>query len=127
MIETKKKTSVKKTSSKSARPKKMDTVFAVIETGGKQYLVRPGDRIKVEKLEKPKRGSAFNFDKVLLLCKGKDVKIGAPYVKGAKIKAQWLAEKRAKKITIVRYKSKTRQSRKKGHRQVYTEAAICDF
>lgn len=101
--------------------------FAVIETGGKQYLVRTGEKLKIEKIKKPAKGSIVSFDKVLLVVKGDDVKIGTPYVSGARIKGKWLAEKRAKKITIVRYKSKTRQSRKKGHRQAYTEVLISDF
>ncbi len=101
--------------------------FAIIEAGGKQYLVRPGDKVKVEKIEKPKKGTAISFDKVLLLTKGDDVKIGTPYLKTVKIKAEWLKEGRAKKITNVKYKSKTRQSTKKGHRQIYTEVAIGDF
>ncbi len=101
--------------------------FAVIETGGKQYLVKSGDKIKVEKLAKPAKGNTINFDKVLLTVKGDDVKIGKPYLAGAKIKAEWVAEKRAKKITNIKYKSKTRQSTKKGHRQTYTEVLIADF
>ncbi|GAG06599.1 unnamed protein product [marine sediment metagenome] len=101
--------------------------FAVIETGGKQYLVKPKDKLKIEKIEKPTKGNVFNFEKVLLMANGDDIKIGVPYLDSAKIKAEWLAEKRAKKITNVRYKSKTRQSRKKGQRQIYTEILISDF
>lgn len=101
--------------------------FAVIETGGKQYLVKSEEKLRVEKIEKPKKGTAVFFDKVLLVAKGDDVKIGTPYVKGAKVKAEWLKEGRAKKITNVRYKSKTRQSVKKGHRQTYAEVVIGDF
>ncbi len=110
---------------KKAAPKA--DVLAVIETGGKQYLVKPGDKIRIEKIEKPKRGNALIFDKVLLIVKGEDVKIGTPYLDKVKIKAEWVAEERAKKITNVRYKSKTRQSTKKGHRQFYTEIIISDF
>ncbi|PIS13740.1 MAG: 50S ribosomal protein L21 [Candidatus Tagabacteria bacterium CG09_land_8_20_14_0_10_41_14] len=107
--------------------KKPSISLAVIETGGKQYLVKPGDKIKVEKIEKPKRGNVVNFDKALLLVKGAVVEIGTPFLSGVKIKGEWQAEKRAKKITNVRYKSKTRRSRKKGHRQIYTEVIIADF
>lgn len=112
---------------KKEKPVVKTAGFAVIETGGKQYLVRPGDKIKVEKLEKPEKGTVLNFDKVLLLVKGDDVKIGKPYLVGVKIKGEWQAEKRAKKITMVRYKSKTRRYRKQGHRQTYTEVIISDF
>ena len=98
--------------------------FAVIETGGKQYLVRRGDKIKIEKIEKPAKGNAVTFDKVLLVVKGKKVTLGQPYIKTAKVKAEWVDEKKAKKITNVRYKSKTRRNRKKGHRQIYTEVVI---
>jgi len=101
--------------------------FAVIETGGKQYLVRPGGKLKVERIKKPEKGNALAFEKVLLVAKGEKVEVGAPYLSGLKVKAEWLAEKRAKKVTNVRYKSKTRQSRKQGHRQIYTEILIADF
>ncbi|MFC1756822.1 50S ribosomal protein L21 [Patescibacteria group bacterium] len=101
--------------------------FAVIETGGKQYLVRKGDRLKIEKIEKPGRGSIFSFDKVLLLSKEKDVKIGTPYIAGAKVKAQWISEGKAKKVTNIKFKSKTRESTKSGHKQPYTEVLISDF
>jgi len=106
---------------------KKEDNFAVIETGGKQYIVKPGDKIKIEKIEKPLKGNAISFDKVLLLTKGEDVKIGDPYIKGVKVKAEYLEEKRAKKVIILKYKSKTRQSTKKGHRQPYTEVLIGDF
>jgi large subunit ribosomal protein L21 len=101
--------------------------LAVIETGGKQYLVRPGDKLQVERLEKPTRGNILVFDRVLLLTKGQEVKIGRPYIKEVKIKAKYLIEKRNPKITNVRYKSKTRRYRKRGHRQISTEIIISDF
>ncbi|MBU1179270.1 50S ribosomal protein L21 [Patescibacteria group bacterium] len=101
--------------------------LAVIETGGKQYLVRPGDKIKIERLKKPEKGTTIVFDKVLLLAKNSDVKIGAPYLEGAKIKGEWLAEKKDKTVISMRYKSKTRQSRRQGHRQIHTEVIISDF
>lgn len=121
-----KKTDKKTTPVKKTPIKKADK-FAVIATGGKQYLVRKGDKLKVEKLEKPEKGSAIVFDKVLLTTKGEDVKIGAPYLEGVKVKAEWLAEKKAKKITNVKYKSKTREHTKSGHRQIHTEVSIGDF
>lgn len=127
MTETKKKT-VKKTAPKKETASPADRQgFAVIETGGKQYLVRPGDKVRVEKLGKPQKGTTVVFDKVLLVVEGGEVKIGTPYLKGAKIKAEWLKDGRNKKITNVKYKSKTRQGTKKGHRQIYTEVLIGDF
>ncbi|MBU1092041.1 50S ribosomal protein L21 [Patescibacteria group bacterium] len=101
--------------------------FAVIETGGKQHLVQPGDKIRVEKLEKPQKGDVLVFESVLLVSKKGKLEIGNPYVKGAKIKGKWLAEIRDKKIKNVRYKSKTRQYRRQGHRQIHTQVLIGDF
>ena len=98
--------------------------FAVIQTGGKQYIVKPEDVIKIEKLEKPKKGSVFVFDKVLLAVEGNKISVGKPFLKDVKVEAEWKKEAKAKKITVLRYKSKTRYSKKKGHRQPYTEELI---
>ncbi len=96
--------------------------FAVIETGGKQYRVSPGTKIKVEKLTS--EGDNFVFDKVLLIGEGADVKIGKPYLTGSKVEAKILKQGRDKKKIVFRYKSKTRQRKKKGHRQHFTEVEI---
>ena len=101
--------------------------LAVIETGGKQYLVKPGGVIRIERIEKPVKGDGVKFDKVLLLINGEKIEIGNPYVKGAKIEGKLLKEGRYKKITHLRYHSKTRYSKKKGHRQIYSEVVIGDF
>lgn len=98
--------------------------LAVIETGGKQYIVSPGDIIKVEKLKKPENGDYLYFDKVLLAAKNEDIKIGKPFVENIKVKAEWEKEIRGKKIKILRYHSKTRHRRRKGHRQTYTQIKI---
>lgn len=98
--------------------------FAVIETGGKQYFVKPQDLLKIEKLKQPEQGGVLVFDKVLLLSDGKDLKIGKPYLPDVKIEAEWQADGRAKKIRILRYHSKTRLRRRKGHRQLYTQVKI---
>ena len=98
-------------------------MFAVIETGGKQYRVSPGSKIKVEKLA-TKESEDFVFDKVLLVSDGKAVKIGKPYLDGSKVEAKILKQGRADKKIVFRYKSKTRQRTKKGHRQHYTEVEI---
>ena len=97
---------------------------AVIETGGKQYLVQPGQTLKIEKLKDAKEGGKISFDNVLLLIEGEEIKLGKPYVEGAKVSAEVKKEGRAEKVTILRYKRKTRARRKKGHRQPFTEVVI---
>jgi large subunit ribosomal protein L21 len=97
--------------------------LVVIKTGGKQYLVSPGDKIKIEKLD-AKEGEEVNFDQVLLLEKGKSLKIGDPFVKGAKVIAKVLRQDKAKKIVVFKYKPKKRYQKKKGHRQPFTEVEI---
>ena len=97
--------------------------FAVIETGGKQYRVSAGEKIKVEKLAAVTGGS-FVFDKVLMVADGDAVEIGTPYVPGAKVEAKAVREGRGEKKIIFKYHSKTRYRRKKGHRQPFTEVEI---
>ncbi|MBI2506770.1 MAG: 50S ribosomal protein L21 [Candidatus Colwellbacteria bacterium] len=97
-------------------------MFAVIKTGGKQYRVSPGTKLKVEKLTP--EGESFVFDKVLLVSDGKGIKIGKPYLENSRVEAKVLKQGRAKKVIVFRYKSKTRQRKKKGHRQPYTEIEI---
>lgn len=96
---------------------------AVIRTGGKQYLVSPGDKIKVEKLE-GKQGSEINFTDVLLLEKDKKVEIGKPIIKDARVVAKILEQGKGKKIIIFKYKAKKRYKKKAGHRQPFTEIEI---
>ncbi|HJN62075.1 MAG TPA: 50S ribosomal protein L21 [Candidatus Parcubacteria bacterium] len=98
-------------------------MIAVIKTGGKQYVVSPGDKIKIEKLNK-KEGSEIIFSDVLLLEKGKKLEIGNPKVKDAKVVAKVLKQGKKKKVTVYHYKSKTRYQVKKGHRQPFTEVEI---
>lgn len=98
-------------------------MFAVIETGAKQYRVAPGDKIKVEKLE-AEEGADFVFDKVLLVNDEKDTKVGDPYLNGAKVQAKVLRNGRAKKIVVFKYKPKKRYRKKAGHRQPFTELEI---
>ena len=97
--------------------------FAIIETGGKQYLVSPKDKLKVEKLPVAEGGEAV-FDKVLLLENNGEVKVGKPYLEGAKVTGKVLEQGRAKKIRIFKYKAKVRYRRRIGHRQEYTEVEI---
>ncbi len=126
--------SVKKTQKaplKKALSKKTDKqeseVFAVIQTGGKQYLVRPGETLKIEKIVPPEKGDTLAFEEVLLVFDGKEVKIGTPYVSGAKVTAKIEGEERDKKVSVIRYKSKTRQFKKKGHRQIHTKITITEI
>ncbi len=97
--------------------------FAVIQTGGKQYKVSPGQKLKIEKLN-VKEGENFVFDKILLIADGDDVKIGAPYVDGVKVEAKILKQGRDGKKIVFKYHSKTRFRKKKGHRQPFTETEI---
>jgi large subunit ribosomal protein L21 len=101
-------------------------IFAVIEAGGKQYKVSPEQKLKIEKVEGAK-DAILNFDKVLLVADGENVKIGTPYVKDAKVEAQILKQGRDKKKIVFRYHSKTRYRKKKGHRQRFTEIQILDI
>lgn len=98
-------------------------MFAIIETGGKQYKVSPGKKIKIEKIS-AQEGEDFVFDKILLVADGERVDIGRPYLGGRKIEAKILKQGRAEKVIVFRYKQKTRRRTKKGHRQPYTEVEI---
>ena len=105
-------------------------MLAVIKTGGKQYLVSPGQKIKIEKLEK-KEGDEVIFDQVLLLdpstISGQEnnkLEIGSPTIKDAKVIGKVLSQGKAKKVIIFKYKAKKRYHLKKGHRQQFTEVEI---
>ncbi len=98
-------------------------MLAIIRTGGKQYLVQPGDKLKVEKLDK-KEGEEISFSDVLLVEKNKKVEIGNPLVKDVKVEAKVLRHGKADKIIVFKYKPKKRESKKIGHRQPYTEIEI---
>jgi large subunit ribosomal protein L21 len=125
--ETKKTTRKKVKTTKSVSVKDSADRFAVIQTGGKQYLVRKGDVLKVEKIKNVKEGDTITFDKILLVIDGGKVKIGTPFVKEAKVTAKCEGEVRGKKITILKYKPKTRYRVKKGHRQTYSKITITDI
>jgi large subunit ribosomal protein L21 len=123
-------------------------MLAIIKTGGKQYLVSPGDKIKIEKTNEPSFASAsakapvfakasvgkkaaagkesqeIVFDEVLLLQKGNKLEIGTPFVKGAKVVGKVLRQGKGKKVIVFKYKPKTRYRVKKGHRQPFTEVEI---
>lgn len=109
-------------------------MLAIIKTGGKQYIVKPGDKLKIEKLDPPspkasdgqseKDNSEVIFEEVLLLDKSNKVQIGTPFVKGAQVTAKILKQGKGDKVIVFKYKAKKRYSRKIGHRQPYTEVEI---
>ncbi len=109
---------------KKAPQTKTDGPFAVIETGGKQYVVTAGDIVDVELLGDHKAGDKVEFETVLLTDDGSKTTVGAPYVKGGKVTATYVEEKKGPKLTIVRYKAKSNRDRKIGHRQHYARVKI---
>ena len=98
-------------------------MFAVIETGGKQYKVNEGDVIFVEKLDVAE-GDKVTFDKVLAVADDNGIKTGKPLVEGAAVTANVVKNGKAKKIYVMTYKSKKNEKRKMGHRQPYTKVQI---
>ena len=98
-------------------------MYAVIQTGGKQYRVQQGDVIFVEKIDS-QADEAVTFDQVLLVGDGEATKIGAPTVAGAKVEGKVLAQVKGKKIVVYKYKAKKNQRKKQGHRQPYTKVQI---
>ncbi|MBI2624999.1 MAG: 50S ribosomal protein L21 [Candidatus Nealsonbacteria bacterium] len=101
-------------------------MLAVIRTGGKQYIVLPGQKIKIEKID-AKEGKEIIFSEVLLLENGKSLEIGTPLVKGGRVVGKAVSQGKAKKVIVFKYKSKTRRKVKKGHRQPFTEVEIKEF
>lgn len=98
-------------------------MYAIIETGGKQYKVSEGDVLYIEKLEVSAEDSV-KFDKVLAIGGDNDVVVGAPYVDGVSVDAKVLKNGKAKKILIFKYKPKKGYRRRQGHRQPYTKVEI---
>lgn len=98
-------------------------MYAVIQTGGKQYRVSEGDIVRVEVLEKDVK-EAVVFDRVLLVGTDGDLKVGKPTVEGAKVEAEVIAHDRSKKVFIFKKKRTTTYQRTQGHRQGYTEVRI---
>lgn len=98
-------------------------MFAIIETGGKQYKVNEGDVIFVEKLDAAE-GDKITFDRVLAVSDADGIKVGAPVVEGVSVTANVLKNGKAKKIYVMTYKSKKNEKRKMGHRQPYTKVQI---
>lgn len=98
-------------------------MYAIIETGGKQYKVAEGDVIQIEKLG-VEAGEAVTFDKVLLVSNNGEVKVGKPYIKAASVSAKVDLNGRGQKIVVFKYKPKKGYHKKQGHRQAFTQVTI---
>jgi len=110
---------------KLAKPLVDKSLFAVISTGGKQYKVSIGDKLKIEKIKgEYTEGQKLVFDKVLLVDDGKDTSIGTPYIEGAKVEGNLEKIGRAKKVEVVKYRAKSNYFKRRGHRQPFFEVKI---
>ncbi len=98
-------------------------MYAIIKTGGKQYLVREGDVIRVEKLN-TEEGSVVTFDEVLAINDDESLKVGTPALEGAKVEAKVIKHGKGKKIIVFKYKPKKNYRKKQGHRQPFTQVQI---
>jgi large subunit ribosomal protein L21 len=98
-------------------------MYAVIQTGGKQYRVKSGEQVKIEALA-AEVGAAVSFDRVLMLGEGEGVRIGAPFVAGAAVKATVVSQGRGEKIRIFKLRRRKHFAKTQGHRQSYTEVRI---
>ena len=99
--------------------------IAIIQTGGKQYVVAENDIIEIERVEGAENaGDKVTFDSVLLTDDGKAVTVGAPLVKGAKVTGELVTNKRGPKINVIKYRQKSRYFKKKGHRQDLAKVKI---
>ena len=98
-------------------------MYAVIQTGGKQYRVKSGEQVKVEALA-AEVGAAVSFDRVLLLGEGDGVKVGAPFLNGARVTATVVAQGRGEKLRIFKLRRRKHYAKTQGHRQGYTEVRI---
>lgn len=98
-------------------------MYAVIKTGGKQYKVSEGDVLRVEKLP-AEEGTEVEFESVLLVADGDDVKVGAPYLEGCKVTARVKAHGKHEKVEIIKFKRRKHHMKRQGHRQPYTELEV---
>lgn len=98
-------------------------MYAIIETGGKQYRVEEGQTVRVEKLPAEK-GEEIVFDRVLLYSDGAEARIGYPYLDGCRVKGKVTVQRRGRKIVVFKYKAKKNYRRKQGHRQPFTEVLV---
>jgi large subunit ribosomal protein L21 len=102
--------------------------YAVIKTGGKQYIAQPGKILRIEKLNGEKGGEVV-FDRVLLNVQddASNLELGTPFIEGAKVTAKVLEQGRSKKIRVIKFKNKTRQKKVHGHRQYFTKVEITEI
>jgi large subunit ribosomal protein L21 len=98
-------------------------MYAIIQTGGKQYRVKSGEQVKVESLAADV-GAAVSFDRVLMVGEGDGAKVGAPFVSGAKVKATVVSQGRGEKVRIFKMRRRKHYAKTQGHRQNYTEVRI---
>ncbi len=99
--------------------------IAIIETGGKQYVVTQDSVLDIEKIKGINdSGAKITFDKVLLTDDGAQTKVGSPYISGAKVSAELVENGREAKVTVIRYRQKSRYFKKNGHRQPYAKVRI---
>ena len=98
-------------------------MYAVIVTGGKQYRVSQGDKVRVEKLDAAE-GDSVELDQVLMVVDGDDVKIGAPVLEGGKVTAEVKAHGRGDKVEIIKFRRRKHHMKRQGHRQAFTELEI---
>jgi large subunit ribosomal protein L21 len=101
-------------------------MYAIVQTGGKQYRVAPGDEVQIERLG-AEVGSSVELDRVLMIADGENVQVGSPVLAGAKVTAEVLGEERGDKIQVFRYKPKVRYRRLTGHRQTFTRVRISEI
>lgn len=101
-------------------------MYAVIRTGGKQYRVAEGDTLKVEKIT-AETGASVEFDQVLMVADGEDVKVGKPCLEGGKVTATVESHGRGKKVKIIKFRRRKHYLKRQGHRQWFTELKITDI
>jgi large subunit ribosomal protein L21 len=105
--------------------KELSPAFAVILTGGKQYIVRQGDTITIEKLDGEfEAGKTLTFDQVLMTTDGTKTVVGTPTVAGATVTAEFIAEGKGDKVLVIKYKAKSRYFKKRGHRQPFMKFKV---
>lgn len=97
--------------------------FAIVKTGGKQYKVAVGEKLKIETIT-PEADGTVIFNEVLLVSEGDKVKVGMPFLTGTTVTAKLVQQGRARKVIVFKYHSKTRYKKKNGHRQQFTEVEI---
>lgn len=98
-------------------------MYAVIKTGGKQYKVEQGQKIRVEKIN-AESGASIDLDKVLMVADGEDIKFGVPFLEGGKVTATITEHGRSKKVNIIKFRRRKHYKKTQGHRQAYTELEI---